>query len=50
MEEFNSDEEKVKAFLAVGEMVVEAEDEVSLAALSAVTLAIFNLDESISLS
>ncbi len=43
-------EEGAQKFLSVGEKEVDADDKTSLAALSTVILAIFNLDESISLS
>jgi hypothetical protein len=48
--EYENDKEGTNKFLSVGEMVVETEDKPRLAALSTVVLAIFNLDESISLS
>lgn len=50
LKDFEGDEEGLGKFLSVGEMVVDTEDKGKLAALTTVVLAIFNLDESISLS
>ncbi|GLR15854.1 PSD1 and planctomycete cytochrome C domain-containing protein [Portibacter lacus] len=49
-QDFESDKERMMEFLAVGEYEIEYENKSELAALSTVALAIFNLDESISLS